>query len=136
MSGMSRRSLLKAGGAVACSMWAARATSAATDGSAKHTAPNATRAGTITFGGDMQVNRLGFGPANNPAFDPPAGYQERMAATEKQHGLNKYQGGIAWLLSHSRQILPIPGTTSVDHLEENIAAAAIRYSPQELKVIG
>ena len=76
------------------------------------------------------------GPANNPAFDPPAGFQERLAQTEKQHGLNKYQGGIAWLMSHSKQILPIPGTTSVEHLEENIAAGAIRFSAQELKVIG
>lgn len=76
------------------------------------------------------------GPANNPAFDPPAGYQERLAQTEKQHGLNKYQGGIAWLMSHSKQILPIPGTTSVEHLEENIAAGAVRYSSQEMKAIG
>lgn len=76
------------------------------------------------------------GPANNPTFDPLAGYQERLAETEKQYGLNKYQGGIAWLMSHSKQILPIPGTTSVAHLEENIAAGAIRYSPQEMKAIG
>src|SRR6185437_2955608 len=74
------------------------------------------------------------GPANNPAFDPPAGFQERLAQAEKQHGLNKYQGGLAWLMSHSKQILPIPGTTSIAHLEENIAAAAVRYSPQEMKV--
>jgi len=76
------------------------------------------------------------GPANDPAFNPPAGYQERLAAAERQHGLNQYQGGIAWLMSHSRQILPIPGTTSVEHLEENVAAAAVRFSPQELQAIG
>jgi aryl-alcohol dehydrogenase-like predicted oxidoreductase len=76
------------------------------------------------------------GPANNPAFNPPEGFAERQAKIEKQHGLNKYQGGIAWLMSHSKQMLPIPGTTSVAHLEENIAAGAIRFSLEEMKTIG
>lgn len=76
------------------------------------------------------------GPPSNPAFDPPAGFEERLAQIEKKHGLNKYQGGIAWLMSHSKQILPIPGTTSIEHLQENVAAGAVRFSPQELKAIG
>jgi aryl-alcohol dehydrogenase-like predicted oxidoreductase len=39
---------------------------------------------------------------------------------------------LAWLLGRSPQILPIPGTGSVAHLEDNIAAAAIRLTPAEV----
>jgi pyridoxine 4-dehydrogenase len=35
------------------------------------------------------------------------------------------QVGLAWLLKRSKVILPIPGTSSVKHLEENIAAASL-----------
>ena len=40
---------------------------------------------------------------------------------------------IAWLLARSPVILPIPGTSSVAHLEENVAAAGIRLTPEELR---
>jgi pyridoxine 4-dehydrogenase len=39
---------------------------------------------------------------------------------------------LAWLLARSQSILPIPGTASVSHLEENISAAAIQLSPAEV----
>jgi aryl-alcohol dehydrogenase-like predicted oxidoreductase len=39
---------------------------------------------------------------------------------------------LAWLLARSRSILPIPGTASVSHLEENVSAAAIQLSPAEV----
>lgn len=42
------------------------------------------------------------------------------------------QVALAWLLARSPVMLPIPGTSSLEHLEENIAAAAIRLSPEEL----
>jgi len=42
------------------------------------------------------------------------------------------QVALAWLLAHSPAMLPIPGTSSVNHLEENVAAAAIRLSDEEL----
>jgi aryl-alcohol dehydrogenase-like predicted oxidoreductase len=43
---------------------------------------------------------------------------------------------IAWLLHHSKATLPIPGTGSVQHLEENVAAAAIRLTPEDLSELG
>jgi aryl-alcohol dehydrogenase-like predicted oxidoreductase len=46
------------------------------------------------------------------------------------------QAALAWLLAHSPAMLPIPGTSSVAHLEENIAAAAIHLEPQELARLG
>ena len=42
------------------------------------------------------------------------------------------QIALAWLLAHSPVILPIPGTSSVKHLEENVAAAGIQLSDDEL----
>ena len=42
---------------------------------------------------------------------------------------------LAWLLHRSPVMLPIPGTSSVQHLEENVAAAAIQLSADEWKTI-
>src|SRR6266536_1051714 len=54
---------------------------------------------------------------------------ERLAAA---HDASGGQVAIAWLLARSPVMLPIPGTSSVAHLEENVAAAALRLSPEEL----
>jgi pyridoxine 4-dehydrogenase len=43
------------------------------------------------------------------------------------------QVAIAWLLQRSPYMLPIPGTSSVEHIEENIAAAALRLSEEEFR---
>jgi pyridoxine 4-dehydrogenase len=53
---------------------------------------------------------------------------ERYDATPRQIVL-------AWLLGRSPQILPIPGTGSVSHLEDNVAAAAIKLTPAEVAAI-
>jgi aryl-alcohol dehydrogenase-like predicted oxidoreductase len=52
------------------------------------------------------------------------------------HGATVLQVAIAWLLALSPVILPIPGTSSAGHLEENLAAAALQLSPAELKTLG
>jgi aryl-alcohol dehydrogenase-like predicted oxidoreductase len=46
------------------------------------------------------------------------------------------QIALAWLLARSPVMLPIPGTSSVQHLEENVAAAEIRLSAGKLAEIG
>jgi len=46
------------------------------------------------------------------------------------------QVAIAWLLARSPVMLPIPGTSSVTHLEEDLAAARLQLSPAELKLLG
>jgi aryl-alcohol dehydrogenase-like predicted oxidoreductase len=45
------------------------------------------------------------------------------------------QLSLAWLLHHSPVVIPIPGTSSVKHLEENMAAAKLHLSPEEWKAI-
>jgi pyridoxine 4-dehydrogenase len=53
----------------------------------------------------------------------------------KDHGITIYQLGLAWLLHRSPVVLPIPGTSSVAHLEENMAARKIQLTAEEWKTI-
>jgi len=50
----------------------------------------------------------------------------------KSHDATPAQVALAWLLAHSPAMLPIPGTSSVSHLTENVAAADLRLSNDEL----
>ena len=58
---------------------------------------------------------------------------DRMA---RAHDATPAQVALAWLLARSPVMLPIPGTSSVSHLEENVAAARLRLSPGEVAEIG
>jgi pyridoxine 4-dehydrogenase len=53
-----------------------------------------------------------------------------------EHDATPAQIALAWLLARSPVMLPIPGTASVEHLEENLAAARIELSPDEVVEIG
>jgi pyridoxine 4-dehydrogenase len=53
----------------------------------------------------------------------------------RDHGVSVIQVALAWLLERSPVMLPIPGTSSVPHLEENIAAAKLKLAPEEWKAI-
>ena len=62
----------------------------------------------------------------------PGGKLDTIA---KRHGATVAQLSIAWLLYRSPVMLPIPGTSSVEHLEENMKTATISLSDSELKEI-
>ena len=51
----------------------------------------------------------------------------------ERHGVSIGSAAIAWLLHRSKAMLPIPGTGSVKHLEENVAAASVRLTAADLK---
>src|ERR1700761_2648885 len=72
-----------------------------------------------------------------PWFPVAAGKLARpggpLDGAAKRHGVTVSQLSLAWLLHRSPVMLPIPGTSSVKHLEENIAAAGIRLSDAEWK---
>ena len=55
----------------------------------------------------------------------------KLDTVAKAHGATVSQLSLAWLLDHSPVMLPIPGTSSVAHLEENIAAAEVTLSAAE-----
>ncbi|MCX5554539.1 aldo/keto reductase [Streptomyces sp. NBC_00038] len=58
-----------------------------------------------------------------------------LARISKSRRATPSQLALAWLLRRSPVILPIPGTSSVAHLEENVAAAAVRLSDEEFKTL-
>lgn len=70
------------------------------------------------------------------AFIPWAPLGAKTATLERvasAHDATVNQIALAWLLQHSPVMLPIPGTSSVAHLEENIAAASIKLSGEEIR---
>ena len=63
----------------------------------------------------------------------PGGPLDRIAG---EHEASPAQIALAWLLARSPVMLPIPGTSSVEHLEENVAAARIELSADQVAEIG
>jgi pyridoxine 4-dehydrogenase len=59
----------------------------------------------------------------------------KLDKVSKRHGATVSQLSLAWLLHRSPVMLPIPGTSSVAHLEENMKAAEISLSEDEMKEI-
>lgn len=59
-----------------------------------------------------------------------------LDAAAERHGVTTAQLALAWLLRRSPVVLPIPGTSSIEHLEENAAAADVKLSDEEWAEIG
>ena len=53
----------------------------------------------------------------------------------RRHNAKPSQIAIAWLLQRSSSMLPIPGTSSVKHLEENVMGATIKLTPEEFEAL-
>jgi pyridoxine 4-dehydrogenase len=74
-----------------------------------------------------------------PWYPLGAGSVLRSAKVKRvamRHGATPAQIALAWLLAHSPVMLPIPGTGSIAHLEENVGAAALRLSAEDLAALG
>ncbi|QSG05988.1 aldo/keto reductase [Halapricum desulfuricans] len=67
---------------------------------------------------------LGAGELDGKAAD--------LDAIAEAHDATRYQVALAWLLQHSPVTLPIPGTSSIEHLKENVAATEIELRDDEL----
>jgi pyridoxine 4-dehydrogenase len=82
-----------------------------------------------------EQNNLGF----IPWFPVAAGALARpggpLDTAAKRHHATVAQLSLAWLLHRSAVMLPIPGTSSVEHLAENVAAASVELSADEWKII-
>ena len=77
-----------------------------------------------------------LGLAFLPWYPLGAGSALRSARVKKvaaRIGATPAQVAIAWLLAHSSAMLPIPGTASLEHLEENARTAKLALSPQDIK---
>jgi len=78
---------------------------------------------------------IGFIPWFPLAAGELTGPGSALAATARAHGATPGQVALAWLLKRSPVILPIPGTSKVAHLEENVAAAGLTLSDAEFAAL-
>ncbi|MFC7165648.1 aldo/keto reductase [Halospeciosus flavus] len=79
---------------------------------------------------DYDIGFIPYFPVGAGGFEEKADAVETVAAN---HDATKYQVALAWLLHHSDVTLPIPGTSDLDHLEENVAASQLDLTDEEVK---
>jgi aryl-alcohol dehydrogenase-like predicted oxidoreductase len=82
-----------------------------------------------------EKNNLAFIPWFPVAAGKLAGPGGVLDAAARRHNATVSQLSLAWLLHRSPVMLPIPGTSSVEHLEENVGAANVKLSDAEWKEI-
>jgi pyridoxine 4-dehydrogenase len=68
-----------------------------------------------------------------PVGGPQPVKERTLAVIARKHNATPLQIALAWLLKRSPVMLPIPGTGSIEHLDENIAAAAIRLGDDDFR---
>ncbi|MBA3542957.1 MAG: aldo/keto reductase [Chthoniobacterales bacterium] len=82
-----------------------------------------------------EKEKLGFMPWSPVGGNRGLKEAGALAAAAKSHKASVYQVALAWLLQHSPVMLPIPGTSSVAHLEENVAAAGLKLTSDEVRAL-
>jgi aryl-alcohol dehydrogenase-like predicted oxidoreductase len=75
---------------------------------------------------------LPWHPLGAGALANSAGTLDEIA---RRHEATRTQVALAWLLQRSPVMLPIPGTSSIEHFEENLAAARLRLSEDEFAAL-
>ncbi|MGA0013734.1 MAG: aldo/keto reductase [Burkholderiaceae bacterium] len=71
----------------------------------------------------------------SPAFEHNQALQATLRAKAQALGMTTAQLALAWLLQKSPAVIPIPGTTSVDHARENARAASLSLSHEDWQVV-
>ncbi|MFF5108821.1 aldo/keto reductase [Streptosporangium sp. NPDC000509] len=82
-----------------------------------------------------EANGIGFIPWFPLATGRLAAEGGPLAAAAREHGATPSQLALAWLLRRSPVMLPIPGTSTVAHLEDNVAAAAVQLTDEEFNAL-
>jgi aryl-alcohol dehydrogenase-like predicted oxidoreductase len=83
---------------------------------------------TLKYCEQHQLAFIPWFPVGAGKLTQPGGPLDQLA---KQHNVTPAQLALAWLLHRSPVVIPIPGTSSVAHLEQNVAAASIKLSDEE-----
>lgn len=83
-----------------------------------------------------EQQKLGFIPWFPLAAGKLSGAASATSRLAAESKATPSQIALAWLLSRSPVMLPIPGTSKVEHLEENVAAAELKIGADKLKEIG
>ena len=86
--------------------------------------------------GVCEADGIGFMPWAPIARGDAAAFPEALGAVAERHDATPVQIALAWLLRRSPAMLPIPGTSSAAHMRENIAAAGIELSEEDLGELG
>ena len=77
-----------------------------------------------------------WSPLSQNPSESEAASRKSLEAVAAVHGISVPQAALVWLLARSPVMLPIPGTSKRKHLEENVAAAAVGFTAQEMQEIG
>jgi pyridoxine 4-dehydrogenase len=83
--------------------------------------------------GELGIAFIPWFPLATGALAKPGGPLQNLA---EKHHVSASQLALAWLLKRSRVMLPIPGTSAVKHLEENVAGAEVELTDAEIAAIG
>lgn len=86
----------------------------------------------LDFSAGQSIGFIPWFPLATGALSHPGG---PLAAISERTGHSPSQLALAWLLKRSPVMLPIPGTSSVAHLEDNIAGAGVELSDEDFKAI-
>jgi aryl-alcohol dehydrogenase-like predicted oxidoreductase len=81
---------------------------------------------------DMRSGFPRFSPENIAANTPIVDLLRRIA---DKKSATAAQISLAWLLAQKSRIVPIPGTRNIDHLNENLGAASVQLTPEDLREI-
>lgn len=84
----------------------------------------------LTYCESEKIGFIPWNPINAGNLGP---LDTKLKDVAKRHGVTTAQLALAWLLWRSSVMLPIPGTSQVTHLEENVAAATIEVDGKELQ---
>ena len=82
-----------------------------------------------------EANGIGFIPWRPIDGGNLESTSAKFKAIMDKHGASASQLALAWMLKRSPVMLPIPGTGKVRHLEENVAAAAIKLSDEDFAIL-
>ena len=72
-------------------------------------------------------------PGSPADTDGPEAVRRVLEPIASRHGATSSQIALAWLLAQSAAIMPVPGTTSIAHLRENLDAQDIELSPKDIQ---
>lgn len=93
----------------------------------------------VDYCAEQGIAYLPWGPLAAKPFEAHAPLTARGGALEEvalRHSATPGQAALAWLLHRSPNLIPIPGTTSIAHLEENVAADSLILSEADLAALG
>jgi aryl-alcohol dehydrogenase-like predicted oxidoreductase len=89
--------------------------------------------GIVAYCARKSMAFIPWAPLDSGRHAQSSGSVRALARVAERHKVSAGSAAIAWLLHISNAMLPIPGTGSVQHLEENVAAASIRLTPEEMR---